>query len=89
MDNLELILEDCVNDMIHNASSVEECLARHPQHSTQLEPLLHSAALFARGGRVHPSSNFRWRTRAKLLQHIFQQRTSEPCEFVPSLRMIL
>ncbi len=70
-NNLEGILETCLDDLQRGASTLDECLARHPEHAAQLKPLLQTAARIERGGRVQgPSAAFKARARAQLTQHM-------------------
>jgi hypothetical protein len=70
-NELEGILDSCLNDLKRGASTLDECLARHPEHAAQLKPLLQTAARVERGGRSQgPSAGFKARTRARLIQHM-------------------
>jgi len=40
-DNLDALLDECI-DRINRGQSLEECLARYPEHAERLEPLLRS-----------------------------------------------
>ena len=71
MSRFEDVLEQCLDEVAEGASSVEECLARHPEHAAQLEPILLTASRIHNGGRqVHPSPAFKARSRAKLTLHM-------------------
>jgi hypothetical protein len=70
MSNVDEILEQCLTDILSGASTLEECLACHPEHTAQLEPLLRTAACVQMGSSVRPSPAFRARTRAKLTMHM-------------------
>ncbi|MFT3890651.1 MAG: hypothetical protein QM730_03380 [Anaerolineales bacterium] len=70
MTNVDDVLEQCLTDILTGASTLEECLARYPEHATQLEPLLQTAARVEMGARVRPSPAFRARARAKLTMHM-------------------
>lgn len=70
MTDFEQILEECLDDLEQGASSVDECLTRHPKHAAQLRPILLTAARVTEGHAVRPSAAFKARARAKLTQHI-------------------
>jgi len=70
MTNVDDILEQCLTELLTGASTVEECLARYPEHTAQLEPLLRTAARVEMGSRVHPSPVFKARARSKLTMHM-------------------
>jgi len=70
MTEFERILEKCLLELEQGASSVDECLARHPEHAAQLKPVLLTATYLARGRDLQPSVAFEARGRAKLTQHM-------------------
>jgi hypothetical protein len=70
MSNVDEILEQCLTDLMNGASTVEECLARYPEHAVQLEPLLQTATRVQMGSSVRPAPAFRSRTRARLTMHM-------------------
>lgn len=70
MTNIDDVLDQCLMDIASGASSLEECLARHPEHAAQLEPLLLTALHVRTGGNVRPSPAFKARARAKLTLHM-------------------
>ena len=51
-------------------STLDEVLARHPEHGAQLEPLLQAASRLAGVNDVMPSPVFRSRTRTQLNTHM-------------------
>jgi hypothetical protein len=72
MNDLSLILDDCLARLASGASSLEECLARYPEQAAQLKPLLYTAAMMERnhGHNVQPSPAFKARARAQLTAHM-------------------
>lgn len=67
MNEFEVILEECVDQIASDESSLEECLARYPQYSAQLEPILFTAMMLREEGReVRPSPFLRASIRADL-----------------------
>jgi hypothetical protein len=65
-NDLETILDTCLNQIEEGKTSVDECLARFPEHANQLKPLLLAATTLARGREVVPDPRYRARARAKL-----------------------
>lgn len=70
MTEFERVLETCLHDLDRGASTVDQCLARHPEHAAQLKPVLLAAARLEHGRSVHPSSAFKARARARLTGHM-------------------
>jgi hypothetical protein len=70
MTDLERVLEDCLDQLAGGASTVEDCLARHPEFALQLKPLLRTAGQLERARVVKPSPGVRSRTRARLTIHL-------------------
>ncbi len=69
MNEFELALDDCIQKLTKGSATVEQCLARYPQHSAQLKPLLGAGVRLQHGREVKPSTAFKERTRAKLMDH--------------------
>ena len=53
---LDQILDDCIEAVRSGTSTVEQCLALHPEHSTELKPLLTKLAWLETGRTVQPSA---------------------------------
>ena len=70
MTEFDQILNDCLDEIESGASTLDECLKRHPEHAAQLEPLLRAAVRLERGRAVQPSAAFKARTRANLTRHM-------------------
>lgn len=66
MDDLEQVLDDCLENL-SRGSSLDECLARYPGETSRLRPLLETAAFLEQGSQVQPSPAFRARARARLM----------------------
>jgi len=64
------ILEQCLRDMESGASSLDECLARHPGHAAQLEPLLRTVSRVRKGNEIRPTPVLKARARARLTLHM-------------------
>jgi hypothetical protein len=71
-NDLEIILDTCLNQIEEGESSVDECLARYPEHAAQLRPLLHAATKLARGREVMPNPAYRMRARSQLNTYMQQ-----------------
>jgi hypothetical protein len=67
MNDIDEILDDCLEQISSGASTLDESLARHPEHSTQLRQLLQTALQVQRGSIVQPSAAFKSRTRMQLI----------------------
>lgn len=65
-NELETILDICLNQIEAGESDVDECLALYPDQAAQLEPLLKAATKLSRGREVIPDPAYKARTRAKL-----------------------
>jgi hypothetical protein len=65
-NNLELILDVCVNQIEEGQASLDECLARYPEHAAQLKPLLMAATRLVRVREVVPDPAFKARARTQL-----------------------
>lgn len=70
MTEFERVLEDCLRNLERGASTVDQCLARHPEHAAQLRPLLLAATRLEGGRSVGPSPAFKARARAGLTRHM-------------------
>ena len=86
MDNFDLILDDCLIQLSSGASTLDECLARHPKHAAQLKPLLQTASRLERGQEARPSPAFKARARARLTLHMQAHPRRKPV-FLPFLRV--
>jgi hypothetical protein len=70
MTEFERVLQQCLQDLETGASNVEECLARHPRHARQLEPVLLTSASLVRGREARVSDAFKTRVRNRLLREM-------------------
>jgi hypothetical protein len=83
MSDLEQVLDDCLSRLIDGSATPEECVSAHPEHASQLRPLLKNAAgLIEHGREVYVSPAFKARGRAKLTLHMLdhppRQRSRTP-----------
>jgi hypothetical protein len=70
MTEFERVLQECLHDLDHGFSNVDDCLHRYPQHARQLEPILLTSTNLARAGTARPSNAFKARVRTKLIQQM-------------------
>ncbi len=70
MKDFQHILEECLTRLSNGTASMDECLARYPQHAEQLKPLLQTALLLNHGSEVMPSPTFNAYTRSAVIQYI-------------------
>jgi hypothetical protein len=74
-NDLEIILDTCLSQIEEGEASLDECLARHPEHAAQLQPLLHAATKLARGREVMPDPSYRMRARSQL--NVYMQQNPQ------------
>jgi hypothetical protein len=65
-NNLETILDTCLNQIDDDGSNIDECLAGYPEHAAQLEPLLKAATKLSHAREVVPDPAYKARARAQL-----------------------
>lgn len=70
MNDFDQVLDDCLGQIASGASSLDECLARHPEYSARLRPLLQTAGRLERGRELQPSPAFKARGRAQLTTYM-------------------
>ncbi len=71
MSDFEQVLDDCLRRLTSGTSTLDECLSGHPEHASQLNPLLQSAVGLMRHSReVYVSPAFKARGRAKLSLYV-------------------
>ena len=71
-NDLETILDTCLYQLEEGEASVEECLARYPEHAAQLRPLLNAATKLARARDVVPDPSYKLRARSQLNTYMQQ-----------------
>lgn len=95
MIDFDEVLDICLRDLAGGATTLDECLLRHPAHAAQLEPLLTAAIALQRGQGIRPSAAFKARARAGLTLHMRDHPRSRPrmnfafWKFATSLAVIL
>jgi len=65
-------LDTCLYQIEEGEASIEECLARYPEHAAQLQPLLRAATKLARARDVVPDPSYRMRARSQLNTYMQQ-----------------
>jgi len=65
-NDLETILDICLNQIEEGGSSIDECLALYPEHAAQLKPLLMAATKLSRARDVMPDPAYKMRARSQL-----------------------
>ena len=70
MNEFETVFEESWSRIESGKSTLDEVLARHPEHGAQLGPLLQAASRLAGVREVVPSPVFRSRTRTQLNTHM-------------------
>jgi hypothetical protein len=65
-NELEAVLDICLNQIKDGESDIEECLALYPEQAAQLEPLLKAATKLSRAREVIPTPTYKARARAQL-----------------------
>ncbi len=64
---MNMILDQCLEDIHAHRATVADCLAQHPDCALELGPLIDLALAIASLPEVRPSLAFRESTRARLL----------------------
>ena len=70
MIELEQILEDCLRQLADGRTTVDDCLAQHPQHAAELGRLLPAAARLAIAGGLRLNPTARQQGRQRLVSHM-------------------
>lgn len=69
MNELELVLDDCLQRIADGQVTIEECLAQYGQYAGELKPLLHTAARLSEARKLRPSASYKVRGRARLMSY--------------------
>lgn len=70
MNEFEKILQECLLALERGETTVQECLSRHPNYASLLEPILLTSVDLEGGRVVRPSAAFKSRVRARLTQEM-------------------
>lgn len=71
-NDLEAILDICLNEIEDGKSDIDACLTRYPEHAEELQPLLRAATKLARGREVMPDPSYKARARTQLSVYMQQ-----------------
>jgi hypothetical protein len=71
-NELETVLDICLNQIKDGESNIDECLALYPEQAAQLEPLLKAATKLSRAREVIPNPAYKARARAQLSVYMQQ-----------------
>ena len=82
-NDLETILDICLYQIEAGESSVEECLARYPDHAAQLQPLLKAANKLTLAQEVVPDPSYKMRARSQL--NVYMQQNPQRKRVSPVL----
>lgn len=82
MNNMDTIFEQCLVQIQSGESTLDECVARYPEHAAELSSLLRASTRLERAGAVIPSPVFKARTRTELNAYIHAHpRGKRPAPF--------
>jgi DNA-directed RNA polymerase specialized sigma24 family protein len=70
MTDFQRILEECLPRVMNGTATVEECLARYPQHAAELRPLLRTVYSLNLAGILKPAPVTNARTRENIVQYL-------------------
>jgi hypothetical protein len=70
MKDFDQILDDCLVQISNGVSTLDDCLARHPEHAARLRPILLTALRLGAGRTVVPSPALKARARARLTMYM-------------------
>ena len=74
-NDLETILDTCLYQIEEGESSIDECLARYPEHAAELQPLLLAATKLARARELVPDPSYKMRARSQL--NVYMQQNPQ------------
>jgi hypothetical protein len=80
-NNLEAILDTCLNQIEDGKTNIDECLNRYPDQAAELKPLLLAATRLSRAREVMPDPSYKARARTQLnlyMQQHPQRRRISP-----------
>ena len=56
-------LNDCLERLLVNGETIEQCLASYPEHAAELEPLTQTAVATQQASAIQPRPEFKARAR--------------------------
>jgi hypothetical protein len=70
MSKLEKVLDDCLTRLMNGEATLEDCLAKYPEHAAELSRLIMAAGKLGPGRDIRTSPQFRNQARAQLMSHM-------------------
>jgi len=89
MDDLQLALDKCLQQLTAGRWSLARCLAEYPEYAAELRPLLETAMRFQQGKALRPTGAMRDRARARLASHIQSHPRTGKAAMLPRVRVVL
>ena len=80
--SLANILDVCLEDIQSGAATIEDCLARYPEHAPELEPLLEMAVFLERAAPPKPAPAFKAALRRQLMDAPIPESNAAPAPAV-------
>jgi hypothetical protein len=74
-NNLEAILDTCLDQIEDGKTNIDECLKRYPDQAAELKPLLVAATRLSRAREVVPDPSYKARARTQL--NIYMQQNPQ------------
>lgn len=62
-NSIEIVLDNCLEEIICSGRTVEDCLAAYPEHAEELKPLLTTAKASYKAASISPDESFKARAR--------------------------
>ena len=78
MTDYQEILEECLARVANGTSTVDECLARYPEHATQLRPLLRTVLFLNLGPGKNPAPVSKTSSRLSFITQLLRSRPLQP-----------
>ena len=85
-NSIEQVLDSCLEEIICSGCKIEECLAKYPEHASELEPLLKIASASHKAVNISPNESFKAKARYEFnaaVADMAQNRTKRWFTFAP------
>lgn len=82
-NNLEAILDTCLDQIEDGKTNIDECLKRYPEQAAELKPLLVAATRLSRAREVVPDPSYKARARMQL--NVYMQQNPQRKRISPVL----
>ena len=89
MTDFEQALENCLRDLERGDASLEECLARYPEHAAQLQAILSTTTRLRQARKVQAPAAFTMRLRTQVKQHMEEQAYRQKPSLFPWARLAI